>query len=147
MLWIIIDSIGTLSHSSTCACTFHACKHSKTSLTRLTGFCIFLQEPGTAEDIKAFARRYSAGFELFSKIDVNGQNAHPVYKFLKSRLRGSMGKYVPAFLIKFRAHSKPLVMSGHIATAKYCMLQPSYCIIPQPSTTCSFFNRALVRQW
>lgn len=43
------------------------------------------QEPGTNAEIKKFAtEKYGATFPLFEKVDVNGDNAHPVYKFLKS---------------------------------------------------------------
>lgn len=50
------------------------------------------QEPGTAEEIGMFCdRSYGVSFPMFSKIDVNGPNAHPVYQFLKSRKRGIFG--------------------------------------------------------
>ena len=43
------------------------------------------QEPGTAEEINEFIRgKYGAEFQIFEKIDVNGENAHPVYKYLRS---------------------------------------------------------------
>lgn len=42
------------------------------------------QEPGTEAEIKKFAQgKYGAKFPLFSKIDVNGPNAHPLYVKLK----------------------------------------------------------------
>ena len=42
------------------------------------------QEPGTNEEIKKFARdKYGAQFPLFAKIDVNGDNTHEVYRFLR----------------------------------------------------------------
>jgi glutathione peroxidase len=43
------------------------------------------QEPGTDAEIKAFCTsKYSVTFPLFDKIEVNGDNAHPLYKFLKT---------------------------------------------------------------
>lgn len=42
------------------------------------------QEPGSNADIKKFAGNYGSKFPLFAKIDVNGSNAHPVYKYLTS---------------------------------------------------------------
>jgi len=43
------------------------------------------QEPGTNEQIKNFAcSRYKATFPLFAKVDVNGANAAPLYKWLKA---------------------------------------------------------------
>ena len=42
------------------------------------------QEPGTPEEIRAFAReKYGAEFPIFEKIDVNGEGTHEVYKYLK----------------------------------------------------------------
>lgn len=50
------------------------------------------QEPGTEEDISNFCKtNYGVTFKLFKKIDVNGNNAHPLYKFLKKKLPGFMG--------------------------------------------------------
>jgi len=43
------------------------------------------QEPGTHEEIKAFAQdNYDANFPLFEKIDVNGPGACELYQYLKS---------------------------------------------------------------
>ena len=42
------------------------------------------QEPGTNEEIKAYAQdKFKARFPLFSKIDVNGDETHEVYKYLR----------------------------------------------------------------
>jgi len=50
------------------------------------------QEPGDAEEIEQFCtRNYSITFPLFAKIDVNGVNAHPLYKYLKSQKPGFLG--------------------------------------------------------
>ncbi|MCX7879142.1 MAG: glutathione peroxidase [Ignavibacteria bacterium] len=50
------------------------------------------QEPGTNEEIKNFCKtNYDVSFLLFDKIDVNGDNAHPLYKFLKDAKPGIMG--------------------------------------------------------
>ena len=44
------------------------------------------QEPGTDAEIKAFAQTtYGAEFPMFSKIDVNGPETHPVYRFLRTK--------------------------------------------------------------
>jgi len=50
------------------------------------------QEPGTNEEIKNFcSTKYNVTFRLFDKIDVNGPNTHPLYKFLKEAKPGLMG--------------------------------------------------------
>jgi len=50
------------------------------------------QEPGDAEEIKNFCSlTYDVTFPMFAKIDVNGSNAHPLYKFLERAKRGFLG--------------------------------------------------------
>ena len=50
------------------------------------------QEPGDEEYIKRFCRRtYDITFPLFAKIQVNGNDAHPLYKLLKSKKAGVLG--------------------------------------------------------
>lgn len=45
------------------------------------------QEPGTAEEIEKFCTlKYNVTFPLFDKIKVNGDDAHPLYQYLKSTL-------------------------------------------------------------
>src|SRR6186997_2942803 len=40
------------------------------------------QEPGSEAEIKSFCElNYGVTFPMFSKVDVNGSNAHPLYKF------------------------------------------------------------------
>ncbi|MGH0184060.1 UNVERIFIED_CONTAM: hypothetical protein FKN15_013956 [Acipenser sinensis] len=46
------------------------------------------REPGTEEQIKEFAKSYDAEFDMFSKIDVNGDNAHPLWNWMKSQPKG-----------------------------------------------------------
>ena len=42
------------------------------------------QEPGTEADIKEFATgKYNVTFDMFSKINVNGGDAHPLWVYLK----------------------------------------------------------------
>jgi glutathione peroxidase len=50
------------------------------------------QEPGSATEIAAFCEtRFGVTFPLFAKIEVNGQGAHPLYRFLKSEQPGFLG--------------------------------------------------------
>jgi glutathione peroxidase len=50
------------------------------------------QEPGTEEEIGTFCEKnFGVTFPLFAKIDVNGSNAHPLYKHLKNEAPGLMG--------------------------------------------------------
>ena len=51
------------------------------------------QEPGTAAEIKQFcSTNYNVSFPLFNKIDVNGENAAPLYKYLTSKDTKPAGK-------------------------------------------------------
>ena len=50
------------------------------------------QEPGGETEIVQFCNRnYGVTFPMFAKIDVNGENAHPLYKYLKSEKPGILG--------------------------------------------------------
>ena len=50
------------------------------------------QEPGTNAEIKNFCSvNYAVDFDLFSKIVVNGDNAIPLYKYLKKEQSGIFG--------------------------------------------------------
>lgn len=50
------------------------------------------QEPGDEAEIRNFcSTSYDVSFPLFAKIDVNGDNAHPLYKWLKSEGKGILG--------------------------------------------------------
>ncbi|MEN3295976.1 MAG: glutathione peroxidase, partial [Burkholderiales bacterium] len=50
------------------------------------------QEPGTAEQIGAFCtEKYDVSFPLFARINVNGAEAHPLYRHLKNKAPGVLG--------------------------------------------------------
>lgn len=50
------------------------------------------QEPGADSEISEFCElNFGVSFPLFSKIDVNGANAHPLYQWLTSEKKGFLG--------------------------------------------------------
>lgn len=50
------------------------------------------QEPGTADQIGAFCtKNYGVTFPMYAKIDVNGENTHPLYAWLKKAAPGLLG--------------------------------------------------------
>lgn len=50
------------------------------------------QEPGDETEIKNFCSlTYEVSFPMFSKIDVNGKDTHPLYRYLKSEEKGIFG--------------------------------------------------------
>lgn len=60
------------------------------------------QEPGSAEDIETFCQvNYGVSFPMFAKVNVNGEDAHPIFKFLKSELGGLLGDDIKWNFTKF----------------------------------------------
>jgi glutathione peroxidase len=50
------------------------------------------QEPGSESEIGAFCmKNYGVSFPMFAKIDVNGDAAHPLWRFLKAAKKGILG--------------------------------------------------------
>lgn len=50
------------------------------------------QEPGSGKEIKEFCDlRFNISFPLFEKIDVNGDQAHPLFQYLKEQAPGLLG--------------------------------------------------------
>lgn len=49
------------------------------------------QESGSSEEIEEFCQiNYGVSFPMFEKVEVNGKNAHPIFKYLKSKLSGGL---------------------------------------------------------
>lgn len=60
------------------------------------------QESGDEKSIsEGCLINYGVSFPMFSKIDVNGENAHPIYKYLKSELGGILGSKIKWNFTKF----------------------------------------------
>lgn len=60
------------------------------------------QEPGGAKEIaEGCLINYGVTFPMFSKIEVNGENAHPIYKYLKNELKGIFGNRIKWNFTKF----------------------------------------------
>lgn len=60
------------------------------------------QAPGSAEEIESFCdARFGITFKQFKKIDVNGINEEPLYKFLKSQKKGVLGNNIKWNFTKF----------------------------------------------
>ena len=64
------------------------------------------QAPGTDEEIHQFCQmKFNTGFENFKKIEVNGENAEPLYKYLKSKksfagFTGEKAEFMAGFITK-----------------------------------------------
>lgn len=60
------------------------------------------QEPGTEKEIEQGCLvNYGVTFDMFKKIDVNGSNADPLFKYLKSELPGLFGGWIKWNFTKF----------------------------------------------
>lgn len=69
------------------------------------------QEPGTSEEIvQLVCARFKAKYPILHKVDVNGEDAAPIYKFLKSSKTGPMGEDIKWNFAKFLVDRQ-----GHVA--------------------------------
>jgi glutathione peroxidase len=60
------------------------------------------QEPGSNEEIQEFCQvNFGTSFPIFAKIDVNGSNAHPLYKHLTKEASGILGGAIKWNFTKF----------------------------------------------
>lgn len=76
------------------------------------------QEPGSEAEIANFcSSRYDVTFPLFAKIDVNGEQAHPLYQHLKSTVPGLLGtESIKWNFTKFLVDRQGRVVSRHAPT-------------------------------
>ena len=60
------------------------------------------QEPGSDADIRSFCQlNYGVSFTIMKKVDVNGKDAHPIYKYLRRVTRGLLGSRIKWNFTKF----------------------------------------------
>lgn len=71
------------------------------------------QEPGDAEKIYEFASKRNVKFDLFEKINVNGENAHPLWKYLKKKQSGTFGDFIKWNFTKFVVDKEGKVVARH----------------------------------
>ena len=78
------------------------------------------QESGTNEEIQFFCtEKYDVSFNVFNKIDVNGQDADPFYEFLKNERPGIMGtKNIKWNFSKFLVNKSGEVVKRYGPTTK-----------------------------
>ncbi|KAJ3706744.1 hypothetical protein LUZ61_010449 [Rhynchospora tenuis] len=75
------------------------------------------EEPGTNEEIMQFAcTRFKAEYPIFDKVDVNGDNAAPIYKFLKSSKGGLFGDSIKWNFSKFLVDKEGRVVDRYAPT-------------------------------
>lgn len=60
------------------------------------------QAPGSDEELESFCEmKYKTTFKTFAKIDVNGDHADPLYKYLKTNSKGFLGEAIKWNFTKF----------------------------------------------
>lgn len=78
------------------------------------------QEPGPDSEIAEFCEmNYGVSFPMFSKVDVNGDAAHPLFKYLASSKRGLMGSQAIKWnFTKFLVGRDGAVLARYAPTTK-----------------------------
>ena len=75
------------------------------------------QEPGNAKQIADFCEsKYDVTFPMFSKIDVNGFDAHPLYDYRKKEKSGLLGPSIKWNFTKFLVDRAGRVVARHAPT-------------------------------
>lgn len=83
------------------------------------------QEPGTDEEIQQFCQiNYGLTFPVFSKIDVNGSTAHPLFKYLRSQKGGLLGGTIKWNFTKFLVDRQGNVVKRFAPTVNPTELTP-----------------------
>ncbi|MGI9156578.1 MAG: glutathione peroxidase [Marmoricola sp.] len=77
------------------------------------------QEPGEADEIGAFCEKnYGVKFPMFEKVDVNGDDAHPLYRWLRSEKSGMLGGKIKWNFTKFLIGKDGTVVKRYGSTTK-----------------------------
>lgn len=77
------------------------------------------QELGSNKEISEFCLiNYGVTFTIFEKIDVNGENAHPLYKYLKKEAKGIITNEIKWNFAKFLIDSEGNIVKRYAPTTK-----------------------------
>lgn len=75
------------------------------------------QDPGSNQEISEFCLiNYGVSFTMFEKIDVNGETAHPLYKYLKNEAKGLLNEEIKWNFAKFLIDSDGNVVKRYAPT-------------------------------
>lgn len=75
------------------------------------------QEPGSEDEIASFCERnFGVSFPLFAKVDVNGDNAHPVFQWLRKQKSGLLGNKIRWNFTKFLVDRNGKVIGRYAPT-------------------------------
>lgn len=77
------------------------------------------QEPGEDAEIAGFCERnFGVTFPLFSKVDVNGDDAHPVFEWLRAEKGGLLGSRIKWNFTKYLVGKDGQVIDRYAPTTK-----------------------------
>ncbi|WP_201601016.1 glutathione peroxidase [Psychrobacter submarinus] len=77
------------------------------------------QDPGSNEEIGAFCQKnYGVSFPMMAKVDVNGSDAHPIFKWLKEQKGGLLTDGIKWNFTKFLIGSDGQVLERYAPTTK-----------------------------
>ena len=77
------------------------------------------QEPGDEDEIQEFCQlNYGVSFPMFAKVDVNGDDAHPVYQWLRTQKGGVLGDKIKWNFTKFLIDPEGRVVKRYASVTK-----------------------------
>ncbi len=77
------------------------------------------QEPGDSDEIGEFCQRnYGVSFPMFEKVDVNGDDAHPLFDWLRQEKGGLLGEKIKWNFTKFLVGKDGRVIKRYGSTTK-----------------------------
>ena len=77
------------------------------------------QDPGSNDEIGAFCQRnYGVSFPMFGKVEVNGEDAHPLYQWLRTEKKGMLGEKIKWNFTKFLVGRDGQVIKRYGSTTK-----------------------------
>ena len=77
------------------------------------------QDPGNNDEILEYCQmNYGVTFTMFDKIDVNGANTHPIYKYLKSQKKSLLGADISWNFTKFLIDKEGNVVKRYLPNTK-----------------------------
>jgi glutathione peroxidase len=77
------------------------------------------QDPGSDSEIEGFCQlNYGVTFQIMKKINVNGNDAHPIFKYLKSQTKGLLGSAIKWNFTKFLVSKDGETIKRYAPTTK-----------------------------
>jgi len=77
------------------------------------------QDPGSDKEITQFCQiNYDVTFPMFSKVEVKGENAHPLFKYLTEQAKGMFTKHIKWNFTKFLVNKQGRVINRYAPQTK-----------------------------